>query len=69
MTGKDFLKIHVLSWQQKVYLEWEDVWLKKTITLHSSKYHKKSATSIVHKSFSRITAQAIKTSLEKPFTL
>jgi len=25
MSGKDFLKIHVLSWQRKVYSDWEDV--------------------------------------------
>jgi len=25
MTGKDFLKSHVLSWRQKVYSDWEDV--------------------------------------------
>jgi len=25
MSGKDFLKSHVLSWQRKVYSDWEDV--------------------------------------------
>jgi len=25
MSGKDFLKSHVLSWRQKVYSDWEDV--------------------------------------------
>jgi len=25
MSGKDFLKSHVLSWQQKVYSHWENV--------------------------------------------
>ena len=25
MSGKDFLKSHVLSWRKKVYSDWEDV--------------------------------------------
>ena len=25
MSGKDFLKSHVLSWRRKVYSDWEDV--------------------------------------------
>jgi len=25
MSGKDFLKSHILSWQRKVYSDWEDV--------------------------------------------
>ena len=25
MSGKDFLKSHVLSWRRKVYFDWEDV--------------------------------------------
>jgi len=25
MSGKDFLKSHVLSWWRKVYSDWEDV--------------------------------------------
>jgi len=25
MSGKDFLKSHVLSWRQKMYSGWEDV--------------------------------------------
>ena len=25
MSGKDFLKSHILSWRRKVYSDWEDV--------------------------------------------
>jgi len=25
MSGKDFLKSHILSWRRKVYLDWEGV--------------------------------------------